>query len=213
MSTQVHRFRMAMAQHMGRIMTPEMAAAIEAAAFHEPDRSVSPQRFAPVRHGDYTIRVESFREILEEIAPMHEEHWQETEKHRHGLRINPAYDRMMALERAGSLVQYTVRCGHSGDGEIAGHLRMYQLESMHTQLPVAHEDTLFLRPDHRPGGHLMVALLRYAEATHAELGAREIQANSKVVNNADVLMRRLRYQHVGNQFSKILTEKSHEPAA
>jgi hypothetical protein len=207
MSDPVHRFRMAMAKHLGRIVTPEVAAAIEAEAFHEPERAVDPNRFEPVRHGDYTIRVESFRSILEELAPMHEEHWRETEKHRHGLPLNPAYDRIFALERSGSAVQYTIRRGHSPGGELAGHLRMFQLPSIHTQLPVAHEDTLYLRPAHRPGGHLMVSLLRYAEHAHTELGASEIQANSKVINRADVLMRRLRYQHVGNQFSKILMEE------
>lgn len=204
MSNPVHRYRMAMVKHLGSTITPEVAAAIEVEAFREPEQAVDPDRFEPARHGDYTIRVESFRGIIGELDPMHQAHWLETEKHRHGLPLNPAYDRVKAMERAGRVVQFTVRRG----GELAGHLRMYQLESIHTQLQVAQEDTLYLHPDHRPGGHLMTALLRYAERAHTELGASEIQANSKTVNNADVLMRRLRYQHVANQFSKILTQEN-----
>ncbi|RYY55499.1 MAG: hypothetical protein EOO24_63210 [Comamonadaceae bacterium] len=209
MTTPVHRFRMAMAKHLGKVMTPEVAAAIEAEAFAEPEQAIDPDRFDPVRHGDYTIRVESFRSIVDELDPLHREHWLETERHRHGLALNPNYGRIEAMERAGHVAQFTVRRGHAPGGELAGHLRMYQVESLHTQLPVAQEDTLFLRPGHRPGGHLMVSLLRHAERVHTALGASEIQANSKVINGADVLMRRLRYQHVGNQFSKILKEKSH----
>lgn len=204
MSDPVHRYRMAMARHLGKTITPQVAAAVEAEAFHEPERAVNPRLFEPMRHGDYRIQVESFRAILDELAPMHREHWLETEKHRHGLPLNPDYDRARAMERAGRLVQFTVRRG----GELAGHLRMYQVDSMHTQLPIAQEDTLYLSPAHRPGGHLMTALLRYAERTHTALGASEIQANSKTVNNADVLMKRLRYRHVANQFSKILTQEN-----
>ena len=41
MSNPAHRFRMAMAKHLGKIMTPEMAAAIEVEAFHEPEQAIS----------------------------------------------------------------------------------------------------------------------------------------------------------------------------
>lgn len=204
MSDPVHRFRMAMAKHLGRTMTPEVAAQIEAEAFHEPDRAVNPDRFEPVQHGEYTIRAESFRNIIEELAPMHEEHWRETERYRHGLPLNPDYHRMSALERAGQLTQFTVRRGQ----ELAGHLRVYQLHSLHTQLPIAQEDTLYMRPKHR-GSFAAMALLRYAEDAHRALGASEVQISTKTVNSADVLLRRLRYQHVGNLFSKILKEDSH----
>jgi len=195
----VHRFRMAMVKHLGRTITPEMAAAIEAKAFHTPDESVDPARFAPAVHGDCRIQVESFRAILEELAPLHQEHWLETERHRHGLALRPDYDRAFALERAGRLVQFTVRRGP----ELAGHLRMYLGPSMHTGTLMAQEDTLFMRPGHR-GGFTVMALLRYAERVLLQLGVAEIRANSKVVNRADVLMRRMGYQEVAIEFVKFL---------
>ena len=102
MSNPAHRFRMAMAKHLGKIMTPEMAAAIEVEAFHEPEQAISPDRFEPLLHSGYTIRLESFRGIEEELHPLHRAHWLETEKYRQGLPLNPAYDRVRALERAGA---------------------------------------------------------------------------------------------------------------
>jgi hypothetical protein len=198
-TTPAHRFRMAMAANLGKIMTPEMAAAIEAAAFHEPDRGIDPTQFAPAQCGEYTIQAESLRAILEELAPLHDEHWRETERHRHGLALRPDYDAMLARERAGRCLQFTVRRGQ----ELCGHLRMWLFPSMHTQTLVAEEDTLYMRPEHR-GGMTALALLRYAEAALIALGVREIRANSKVINNADVLMRRMKYQQVAIQFVKML---------
>jgi L-amino acid N-acyltransferase YncA len=193
------QLRAAMVRHLSLQLTPAAAAAIEAEAFHVPEASIDPTRFAPVQHGHYSIQVESFRGILEELAPLHAEHFAETEKHRHGLQLRPDYDGIAARERAGRALQFTVR----RDGELAGHLLMYLFRSTHTQTLVAEEDTLFMRPAHR-GGMTAVALLRYAERVLIELGVREIRANSKLINNADVLMRRMRYQPVAIQFVKML---------
>lgn len=209
MTTTVHRFRMAMAKHcLGGIVTPEVAAAIEAEVFAEPDLSVDPGRFAPLAHGAYTIQVESFRAILGELEPLHRAHWLETEAHRHGLELRVDYGAVMARERAGRAVQFTVRQGNT----LAGHLLMYLGQSIHTGTLVAEEDALYMLPEHR-GGFTAMALLRYAEQTLQALGVREIRANSKVVNHADVLMRRMRYQQVAIQFVKIIKEPHHEHPA
>lgn len=205
MSDAVHRFRMAMAKHLGKIMTPEMAAAIEVEAFYEPDRTVYPGRFAPTVWGEYIIGLELFSGIVDELEPLHRAHWQETEKHRHGLQLRPNYPAVIALERAGRCVQFTAR----RHGEIAGHLRMYLGQSLHTSSTVADEDTLYLAPDHRPGPWLVIAVLRYAESVLRQLGVTQISANSKRVNNAAVLMRRLGYLEVATQFVKILKEPAH----
>jgi hypothetical protein len=203
MSDSVHRFRMAMAKHLGRMVTPEVAAAIEAEAFYEPDRAVDPEHFTPTVHGEYVIQVERFRDIQEELHPLHVLHYAETERHRRGIALAPKYDRVRAMERAGGVVQFTAR----RHGELAAQLRLYLSESVHTASVVASEDALFLAPAHRPNAFLMIALLRYAEQVLIDLGAHEIHANSKKVNNAAVLMRRLGYDEVATQFIKIVKRK------
>ncbi|WAC72065.1 GNAT family N-acetyltransferase [Roseateles sp. SL47] len=151
-----------------------------------------------MEHGAYTIRAESFRQILPELRVLHAEHWAETEKHRHKLPMDPDYDVMAARERAGRLLQCTVR---DASGSLVGHVRMYLAESIHTRTIYAEEDTLFIRPGHR-GGLLVMRLMRFAEAALRELGAREIRADSKLLNKADVLMRRLGYTPVALKFHK-----------
>lgn len=130
---------------------------------------------------------------------LHELHWSETEAWRHRLSLNPDYIAMAAMERAGRCIQFTVR--HKG--LLVGNLRVFIHTSLHTQTRFASEDCLFIREEHR-GGFLAMGLIRFAERSLISIGVDEIRVNSKVVNNADVLMRRMRYQPVALQFVKVL---------
>lgn len=191
------RLREVLRQVLGKPLTPDLCDEIEKAAWQQPELAIDPAQFAPLRYGSYTVRAESFRTVLPDLKELHRIHWLETEKHRHGLDLAPDYDAMAARERAGRLLQFTVRHG----GAIVGHLRMYLAESLHTRTIFAEEDTLFLLPAHR-GGMLAIALMRYAESVLRIVGAREIRADSKLINKADVLMRRLGYTAVALKFHK-----------
>lgn len=199
---QLELIRQTLAAKLGRVLLPEDAAEIEAALFHEPDFTHEPSKFGQLVNDGYTIQVERFRDILPEMHELHVEHWAETEKHRHGLTLNPDYDAVIARERAGNLIQFTIR---SASGELIGNLRMLIALSIHTQTRYACEDTLFIRPAHR-GGFRVMALMRFAEQSLLALGIREIRVNSKLVNRADVLMRRLGYQPVALEFVKIFRD-------
>jgi hypothetical protein len=116
--------------------------------------------------------------------------------------MNPDYDGFFARERAGNLIQFTMR---TESGELVGNLRMFIATSMHTQTRYASEDTLFIQPQHR-GGFGVMALMRFAEQSLVALGVREIRVNSKLVNKADVLMRRMGYDPVALEFVKIFRD-------
>lgn len=195
-------FRRALGDRIGQVLTPALCAAIEADASVMPDLSIPLEQFQPAAvTGGYVLAVERFADVLEELKPLHAEHFAETEGHRHDLPLDPDYDAMAADDRAGRLLQFTVR----HDGALVGGLRMYVLLSRHTKTLFAEEDTLFITPAHR-GGLLGLKLLRYAEQCLVQIGVREIDANSKLVNGADVLMRRMKYTPVALQFHKIIKE-------
>jgi hypothetical protein len=196
-----HALITALYRHAGSVLTPEVAQAVVAELF--PDRTIARDRFSPTVHGKYLIQMERFADIQDELHPLHVLHYAETERHRRGIALAPKYDRVRAMERAGCVAQFTVR----RYGELAGQLRLYLSESVQTTSVVASEDALFLAPAHRPNAFLMIALLRYAEQVLIELGVDEIHANSKKVNNAAVLMRRLGYEEVATQFIKIVKRK------
>lgn len=191
------RLRHTIAQHLGKVLTPELAADIEVAAYPDAGDDYA-GRFAPVVHGGYTIAVERMAGILPELHALHLRHWRETERHRHGIPMDPDYGSMLEAEADGRLLQFTAR---SADGALAGNLRMFIRVSRHTCTRYAEEDTLFMAPEHR-GGLTVLALMRYAEHVLLQLGVREIRANSKLVNRADVLMRRMGYEPVATQFVK-----------
>jgi len=198
----VSPLRYSLAAHLGQVLTPEVAAAIELATLAPNDLSHDPAIFGRVSHGEYTIAVERFSAIILEMHALHKLHWAETEKHRHGLAMNPDYLEFAAKERKGQMLQFTMR---SPTGELVGNLRMYLATSLHTQTRFASEDTLFIHPDHR-GSFAVMALMRFAESSLHAIGVQEIRVSSKLVNKADVLMRRMGYTPVATEFVKFTGE-------
>jgi hypothetical protein len=194
--------RSAIGCHLGEVLTAEVAASIEAGAAGAPDLSVDHSAIGCMRRSGLRFQAERLSDILDEIHPLHQAHWLETEKHRHGLLMAPDYGSMLDDERAGRLIQFTVR---DEAGTLVGNLRMYVGVSRHTGTKFAHEDTLYLKPEVR-GGFAALTLMRFAEGALLAIGVREIRADSKLVNNADVLMRRLGYVPVALQFVKIFKE-------
>jgi hypothetical protein len=175
----VHRFRMAMAKHMGKPLTPEVAAAIEAEAFAEPDRSIDPARFAPSVCGSLTFQVERLSAIEDEMEVLHQAHYAETEGHRHSLRLAIDYEALRWEERQGTLIQFTAR----RSTELVGNFRLYLRVSRHTQTPLAIEDTLFLMP-HVRRGRASLAFVDYAGEVLRSLGYHEFRATVKKTNPA-----------------------------
>lgn len=198
------RTRSLMAQYIGAVLTPELAANIEIAAFGNHDDPIDVAQFEPLIADPYYVSLEYFADALPELTPLHEAHWKETEKHRHGLALRPNLDHVIERERRGQLVQIVARVE---GGAIAGHLRLYLNRSLHTSTVYAEEDTLYVTPAHR-GSILAMRLLRYAERVLIDLGVKEIRANSKLVNKADVLMRRMKYRPVAIQFVKFIGESN-----
>lgn len=196
----VSPLRNALAAHLGQVLTPEVAAGIELETLAPANDGFDPAIFGQVVYGEYTIGVERFSSIVEEMHALHELHWLETEKHRHGLTLNPDYLQFIARERSGQMVQFTMRCAK---GVLVGNLRMYLATSLHTQTRYASEDTLFIHPDHR-GGFAVMALMRFAESSLHAIGIREIRVSTKTVNKADVHMRRMDYTPVAIEFVKFL---------
>jgi len=201
-SATLKTFRQCLADHIGKTLTQELCQILDRVIRFGPDCAIQLDQFEALAYGVYTLGVERLASILPELEPLHAAHWLETEKHRHGLEMRPDYDAMIARERAGRLLQFTVR---EQSGALIGHLRMYLGVSLHTQTLFAEEDTLYLSPQHR-GSMLAIHLMRYAERALCQVGAREIRADSKLINKADVLMRRLGYKPVALKFHKFFED-------
>lgn len=193
--------RSALASCLGEVLTPEVAAWIESQSLDSEDRSHDPEKFGKVNYKGVVLQVERLSDILDEIHPLHEAHFAETEVHRHGLPLDVDYDYMVEMERRGQMLQFTARC----EGELVGNIRMYIQTSLHTGTLYATEDTFYVLPEHRKGW-LALKFWRYMEDCVKAIGVREVRTDSKVVNNVHRLNEYCGYTHVANKYVKLFTE-------
>ncbi|SEK64805.1 GNAT family N-acetyltransferase [Nitrosovibrio tenuis] len=156
-------------------------------------------RVRPESYKGCTFSLERIEAIVNEIRPLHQAHWNETEAHRHGLQFNPDYPAFIRYERAGRYVLLTLRI----DGNLSGNCAMYLDKSTHTQTLIATEDTLYLSPEARKG-RVASHFVAYMESVMRQLGAREIHITVKTVNKAGRFFQMLGYRHVENGLTKIL---------
>lgn len=154
----------------------------------------------------FVFAAERYRDCLEELKPLHEAHWSETEKYRHELPLNPDYDGFIRMEDAGSLMLFTVR----KDGELVGQTTMKIFPSMHSQTLVANEDSLFLRKDVRGSLAVVMEFIRFLDDSLATVGVREVRVSSKLVNGADKLMMRAGFRPFATQLVKMIGGAKYE---
>jgi hypothetical protein len=187
--------------NIGIPMTPEIAADIYVLANRLPT-VVSRDVIDKIRPSDYqgfTFAVERMEDIVDEMRPLHQAHWNETEAHRHGLPFNPDYQTFVRYERAGRFILFTLR----SDGVLLGNCAMYLSPSAHTQTLIATEDTLYFLPEARIG-NMAGNFIAYCENALQSLGVREINVSVKTVNKAGRFFKMLGYKHVENGLSKVL---------
>jgi hypothetical protein len=189
--------------NMGRPLDQELAARIYDLSTRVAE--LVPQALieaiAPKERDGCVYARERMEDILGEMIPLHQLHWKETEEHRHGLELNPDYEKFIRHERAGRALVFTLR----QDGRLLGNFSLYLARSMHTQTLMATEDTLFLLPEARKG-RTAARFIGYAECCLKQLGAREINVSVKLVNKALRYFQIIGYQHVSNGLTKVLED-------
>lgn len=150
-------------------------------------------------HRDFLFAVEKIEDIEEEIKPLHQAHWSETEAHRHGIELKPDYDTFARYERAGRYILFTLR----KDGRLLGNCTIYLTKSAHTQTLMGKEDTLYLLPEARVG-RTAAKFIDYCEQALKQLGVREVCVSVKTANKAGLFFQMLGYKHVENGLTKVL---------
>lgn len=165
---------------------------------------VDTRAVAPKTVGSFVLRPGDVSMELHALRQLHEQHWRETEGHRHNLEFNPDYARAIDLAMQG---RYLLLVAQRADtDELVGNYGLYLARSMHTQTLMATEDTLFVRADCRRG-RLGVEMIRYAEYVLRALGVRELNVTVKRVNNVGPMIERMGYLPVGTTYTKILNEE------
>ncbi len=195
------------AAHLGQTLSPEVASQIVAqVATRCYPGPADTSMVEPKQVGSYRIYCARAADTLHQLRPIHEQHWQETESHRHDLTFNPNYARAIDLEAQGRYLLIVAQ--HIETGDLVGNYGIYLASSMHTQKMIATEDTLFVASAHRKG-RLGIAMIRYAEAALWAMGAEELNVSVKLVNSVGQMIERMGYLPVGTQYTKILKDPTH----
>ena len=137
----------------------------------------------PFIEGDIAIGIEAMSDILDEIAPLHKAHYQETEVAYLDHPYDPDYLRLCSLENDGGYVVFTIRVGQ----KLAGYVQYHIFRDLHTQgIYVAREDCFYITPEFR-GKKLAPKLLNFAEHGLKQLHCAYVGMTSKSpVGGADI---------------------------
>lgn len=155
----------------------------------------------PEQIGEYTYARERLQDILEEMAPLHQAHWDEKEVEPGRPGFNPDYDKFIRFEQAGRAIVFTLR----KEGRLIGNFSLYLSQSMHTQALRSTEDTLYIVPEERKG-RLAARLVGYAERALKRLGVTEINVTVKINNKHGRYFQMIGYRHVSNGLMKVLED-------
>lgn len=199
----VQNLRRSIGARLGQVLTPELAADLELAILFGQDNPVNLEKFGRKVYKGMVFQAERLEDIVDEIHPLHEAHFQETEKHRMGFGLDIDYDQYIAHERRGELIQFT--CRDEETGKLVGNIRMFVNESLHTGTLYATEDTFYVLPEYRRG-FAALRFWQFMEDCVKSIGVREIRTDSKVLNKVHKLNEYCGYTLVAQRYVKVFQE-------
>ncbi len=144
--------------------------------------------------------IERLSDILEEIKPLHQEQWEETEEYRSkAIPLDIDYARYLEFNKTGYYTVFTAR----DSGKLVGHISVYMTISMHTRTKIAQEDSLFLTKSAR-GGRTAMRLFQFVENWLKSQGVLELYCSVKNGANSRRLLEYMGCRHVSDGFHKLL---------
>lgn len=144
---------------------------------------------------------ESIAEVVDEIKPLLIAHYEEI-AHYLDIPLKPDYQRYIQAETAGLLRIFTARV----DGELVGYAIYLLMHHLHYSDSLqAHQDILYLAPDHRRGGTGM-RLIRHADCALAEEGVQVVvqHVKARADLNFGPLLERMGYELMDHIYAKRL---------
>ncbi len=136
-----------------------------------------------------------------EVMVLAEQHWAGTKSYRRHEPFCPSFERYNAYDQAAVFRLFTAR----DQRKLVGYFGTYRSLSMHSQLPMTVEDTMFLRHDYR-GGRNALRFLLFIEQQCRAWKIHENLFSCEIDNETGIkeLLTHLDYKPVIVQYSKHL---------
>lgn len=139
-------------------------------------------------------------EVVQEVQPLLEMHYQELCANKSFVKLDPRWDVYRAMEAVGCFVVLTAR----EDGKLVGYNAFFLAPNMHyAGFLVAQCDVFFIDEPYRRGTAAL-RFLRYSESVLKELGAQKLCYHCKLTNNLAPILRRLGYADEEVMCAKVL---------
>lgn len=149
-----------------------------------------------------TYQIEKLSNVLSEMKPLLQKHWEEVALHKDVIKLNPDYDEYQELEDAG-----VVRIATARDGEalIGYFITMSQPHLHYKDHIYAVNDILYLSEEYR-GADTAVGLFQFAEKDLKDLGVDVLIISMKTAKPFDALCEALGHTNVERTYSKFIGE-------
>lgn len=147
-----------------------------------------------------TYQVEKLIDIIDELKPLLENHWEEVAWYKDKVKLNPDYDKYLEMDSTSVLHIVTAR----DEDVLVGYDINFLLPHGHySDHLYAINDIIFLKPEYR---HFGVAqeMVEYAEQELKNLGVSVITFHMKVAHPFHSLMEATGYQTQEYTYSKYI---------
>ena len=143
---------------------------------------------------------EFFSDCYDEAKELLNMHYEEIALNKDFIKLNPSIEQYEDAEKQGILKIFTAR----DEGKIVGYFAVLVTKSLHYQDHLyAHNDVIFLHPDHRKG-FTASKLIKFSIECLVQDGVSVLFMNTKIHKPFDLLLQRLGFQHIENVYSKRL---------
>ena len=141
---------------------------------------------------------ESYSQVVDEIKPLLEDHWDEIALHKDTIKLNPDYGRYEAMCNSGSMKIVTAR----DNEKLVGYCIMLLYHHIHYKDQfMAMDDIFFIAKDYRKG-LTGVKLFIKTEEIMKQYGVTKLSMNVKIHQDVGAIFERLGYKETERMFTK-----------
>jgi len=143
---------------------------------------------------------ETYDQVIDEIKPLLEDHWEEIALHKDTIKLNPDYDRYEKMFKSGQMRIVTAR----DDGKLVGYCILMLYHHIHYKDQfMAMDDIFFIAKDYRKG-LTGVKLFIKTEEIMKQYGVKKLSMNVKVHQDVGPIFERLGYKETERMFTKMI---------
>ena len=143
---------------------------------------------------------ETFDQVIDEIKPLLEDHWEEIALNKEVIKLNPNYDMYEKLCKCGVMRIVTAR----DDGKLIGYCICIIAYNLHYKDSLtATNDIFFISKDYRKGSTGVKLFIKNEEILK-RYGVQRLIMNTKVHQDVGAIFERLGYKQTERVFGKLI---------